>query len=81
MPNLGVMEHKGRALVIEDVPGLIEGASEGKGLGDQFLRHIERTEIIIHLLDASLGEEEMIKNYQIIRKELENWDKEYTKTA
>lgn len=81
VPNLGVMEHKGRALVIEDVPGLIEGASEGKGLGDQFLRHIERTEIIIHLLDASLGEEEMIKNYQIIRKELENWDKEYTKTA
>lgn len=75
-PNLGVMEWKGRSLVIEDVPGLIEGASEGKGLGFQFLKHIDRCRIIIHLLDASQGEEAMIENYHTIRKELENWSSE-----
>ncbi len=76
IPNLGVMEHKGRSIVIEDVPGLIEGASEGKGLGVQFLKHIERCYIIIHLLDASQGDEAMIENYRVIRKELENWSTE-----
>ena len=73
IPNLGVMEWKGRSLVIEDVPGLIEGASEGKGLGFQFLKHIDRCRIIIHLIDASVGEEEMVASYRTIRKELENW--------
>lgn len=73
IPNLGVMEWKSRSLVIEDVPGLIEGASEGKGLGFQFLKHIERCHIIIHLLDATVWEEEMVENYRVIRKELENW--------
>ena len=73
-PNLGVMEWRDRSLVIEDVPGLIEWASEGKGLGFQFLKHIDRCRIIIHLLDASQGEEVMIESYRIIRKELENWN-------
>ncbi len=73
IPNLGVMEWKDRSLVIEDVPGLIEGASEWKGLGFQFLKHIDRCRIIIHLLDATAGEELMIENYRTIRKELENW--------
>lgn len=73
VPNLGVMEWKGHSLVIEDVPGLIEGASEGKGLWFQFLKHIDRCRIIIHLLDASQGEEAMIENYKTIRKELESW--------
>ena len=76
VPNLGVMEWKSRSLVIEDVPGLIEGASEGKGLGFQFLKHIDRCRIIIHLLDASVGEEALVENYNVIRKELENWSKE-----
>jgi GTP-binding protein len=75
-PNLGVMEWRDRSLVIEDVPGLIEGASEWKGLGFQFLKHIDRCRIIIHLLDASQGEEAMIENYRIIRKELENWNEQ-----
>ena len=75
-PNLGVMEWRDRSMVIEDVPGLIEGASEGKGLGFQFLKHIDRCRIIIHLLDASQWEEAIVENYQIIRKELENWNEE-----
>ncbi len=74
-PNLGVMEWKGRSLVIEDVPGLIEWASEGKGLWFQFLKHIDRCRLIIHLIDASVGEEEMITSYRTIRKELESWNK------
>lgn len=72
-PNLGVMEWKGRSLVIEDVPGLIEGASEGKGLGFQFLKHIDRCRAIIHLLDVTAGEEAIIEHYTTIRRELENW--------
>ena len=51
-PNLGVMRHKGKELVIADIPGLIEGASKGKGLGDQFLRHVERTRVLAHLISV-----------------------------
>ncbi len=76
IPNLGVMEWRDRSIVIEDVPGLIEWASEWKWLGFQFLRHIDRCQLIIHLLDASHGEEAMISNYLTIRKELENWSEE-----
>lgn len=76
IPNLGVMEHKGRSLVIEDVPGLIEWASDGKGLGTQFLKHIDRCHIIIHLIDASQGEEAMLEAYRVIRGELEKWSEE-----
>lgn len=79
IPNLGVMEWKGRSLVIEDVPGLIEGASEGKWLGFQFLKHIERCRIIIHLIDATVWEEEMVENYRVIRTELEKWSEEMGK--
>lgn len=71
IPNLGVMEHKGQNLILEDVPGLIPGASEGKGLGIQFLKHIERTHVLLHLLDMSQGEEAVVQNYKDIRKELE----------
>ncbi len=71
IPNLGVMEHKGQSLILEDVPGLIPGASEGKGLGIQFLKHIERTHVLLHLLDMSQGEEAVVQNYKDIRKELE----------
>lgn len=73
------MEHKGRSLVIEDVPGLIEGASEGKGLGFQFLKHIDRCRVIVHLIDASAGEEAIVENYRVIRKELENWNEDMAK--
>ena len=49
-PNLGVMNYKGKSLVLADIPGLIEGASKGKGLGLQFLRHIERTKVLVHVI-------------------------------
>lgn len=70
IPNLGVMEHKTRGLLIEDVPGLIEWASEGKGLGIQFLKHIERTALLCHLLDMSQEVEEIVHAYEVIREEL-----------
>jgi GTP-binding protein len=73
IPNLGVMEFKGRGLLIEDVPGLIEGASEGKGLGIQFLKHIERTALLCHLLDLGDTDEEIVKNYKTIRNELKKF--------
>ncbi|MEW4448565.1 GTPase ObgE [Qipengyuania sp. JC766] len=53
VPKLGVVRHKGREFVLADIPGLIEGASEGKGIGDRFLGHIERCRVLIHLVDIS----------------------------
>ncbi len=50
-PKLGVVRHKGREFVIADIPGLIEGAAEGKGIGDRFLGHIERCRVLVHLID------------------------------
>ncbi len=69
IPNLGVVKVHDRGFVVCDVPGLIEGASEGKGLGDQFLRHIERCGVLVHMLDVS--RENLDEDYQTIRKELE----------
>ncbi len=72
-PNLG--EYFG--YIIADVPGLIEGASVGKGLGHKFLRHIRRTKMLVHLV--SLENEDMLESYKVIRKELEAFDKELIK--
>ena len=74
-PNLGVVSTKDRYnYVIADLPGLIEGASEGTGLGHKFLKHIERTKIIAHVIDMSASEgRDPYEDYKIIRKELEEF--------
>ncbi len=73
-PNLGVAEIDGSNLLIADIPGLIEGASEGKGLGDAFLRHVERTSVLLHLIDVY--EEKPDEQYKIIREELKKYQPE-----
>ena len=70
-PNLGVARIDDSELLIADIPGLIEGASEGKGLGHDFLRHIERTKVILHLIDAYA--DDAGSAYETIRHELENY--------
>lgn len=73
-PNLGVAKVDDSSILIADIPGLIEGASEGRGLGDQFLRHVERTKVLLHLVDVY--SEDASKAYKDIRKELENYSAE-----
>lgn len=74
-PNLGVVDLDGNGFVIADIPGLIEGASEGVGLGHEFLRHIERTKVIIHMVDgASVEGRNPLADILAINKELEAYD-------
>jgi len=72
-PNLGAYYE----IILADIPGLIEGASSGKGLGIKFLRHIERTKILFHLISAE--SESPVKDYKTIKKELETYSKELIK--
>ena len=80
-PNLGVVDlDGGKGFVIADIPGLIEGASEGIGLGHEFLRHIERTKVMIHMVDAaSIEGRNPIADIYAINKELENYNPELLK--
>lgn len=73
-PNLGVADIDDASLLIADIPGLIEGASAGKGLGDAFLRHIERTAVLLHLIDAY--NDDAAKAYRTIRLELASYQPE-----
>lgn len=73
-PNLGVADIDNTSLLIADIPGLIEGASEGKGLGDAFLRHVERTGVLLHLIDAYA--DDVAERYQTIRRELAQYSSE-----
>jgi GTP-binding protein len=77
-PNLGVADIDGESLLIADIPGLIEGASEGKGLGHEFLRHIERNYVILHLIDVL--SDDPADDYRKIRAELEKYSPELAKT-
>jgi GTP-binding protein len=67
-PKLGVVRHKGREFVMADIPGLIEGAADGAGIGDRFLGHIERTKVLLHLVDAN--NEDVAETYRIVRDEI-----------
>ena len=71
-PNLGVSYYAGKEITLADIPGLVEGAHKGVGLGDKFLRHIERCKILLHLID--LSEENLFNSYKKIKVELSNYD-------
>lgn len=71
-PNLGVVRIDDKEIVMADIPGLIEGAHQGAGLGDKFLKHIERCKSIIHLIDIT--EDNLVERYKIIRKELKEFN-------
>ncbi len=77
-PNLGVMDiDEERSIVIADIPGLIKGASRGRGLGLRFLKHIERTRLLLHLLDiTSTGGDDILWDFHTIRRELEEYSPE-----
>jgi len=95
-PNLGVTIYKNQKIVFADIPGLIEGASLGKGLGDEFLRHVERNKVLVHLIDPTYNNtsgnfidfsdaKEVLNNlwlnYQIIRSELKNYQSKFLDLA
>jgi len=81
-PNLGVMEYMEKSVVVADIPGLIEGASKGKGLGVKFLRHVERCRLLVHVINGAkmieeeAGAEELVKDYEVVRKELADYAQE-----
>ena len=76
-PSLGVSYYGGKEITLADIPGLVEGAHKGVGLGDKFLRHIERCKILLHLID--LSEDDLLNSYKKIKSELSNYDKDLIK--
>jgi len=76
-PNLGVTYYDEKEITLADIPGLVEGAHKGVGLGDKFLRHIERCKMLLHLID--LSEKDLINSYKKIKQELMAYDKNLSK--
>ena len=76
-PNLGVTYYDGKEVTLADIPGLVEGAHKGVGLGDKFLRHIERCKVLLHLID--LTEVDLANSYKKIKLELSTYDKKLGK--
>ncbi len=76
-PNLGVVFIDNKEIIIADIPGLIEGAHSGSGLGDKFLKHIERCKSIIHMID--INEDDLVEKYKIIRNELKEFNPDLIK--
>jgi GTP-binding protein len=70
-PQLGVVRHKGREFVLADIPGLIEGAAEGAGIGDRFLGHVERTRLLLHLIPADA--DDPVEAWRVVRGELDEY--------
>jgi len=71
-PNLGVSYYDDKEITLADIPGLVEGAHRGVGLGDKFLRHIERCKLLLHIVD--LSENDLLENYLKVRNELSSYD-------
>lgn len=78
-PQLGVVYVDNHEFVLADIPGLIKGASEGRGLGDRFLKHVERCGVLLHLIDGSA--ENVVENYSVIREELAGYSPELLEKA
>ena len=76
-PNLGVSYYNNKEITLADIPGLVEGAHKGVGLGDKFLRHIERCKVLLHLID--INEDDLVENYKKIKLELSSYDKSLSK--
>ena len=77
IPHLGVVDVNNQAILVADIPGLIEGASQGKGLGDEFLRHVSRCSVLVHLID--INSNDIANDYQTIRNELKAYSPELAK--
>ena len=77
-PELGVMENEVKKITIADLPGIIEGASEGMGLGTKFLKHAYRTKFLLHLVDGTQSVEDALKSFDIIEKELEDFHLDFS---
>ncbi len=77
VPHLGVVRvDEYRSFVVADIPGLVEGAHDGRGLGDRFLKHVERTRVLVHMIDASAEERDPLGDYKAIARELELFNRD-----